>query len=137
MSQANFQFYDPLKHGSCLMLDGQTLSNLEILNNNIDDSDKGTLFKLLCHCTTGFGKRLFRKWLCHPLRNVEDIDARLSAGDDLLDGELRGAVFESSSHGAYCGCADRIQSALKSMPDLERLISRVHGSLISRFTRHP
>ena len=44
-----------------MLLDGQTLINLEIFKNTLDGSDNGTLFKLLNHCATPFGKRLFRK----------------------------------------------------------------------------
>ncbi len=89
----------------------QTLHNLEVLENNADQGPKGSLLDLLCHCTSPFGlldgllvgvffwptkhkrlrlklpsiagKRLFRKWLCHPLRVVADIEDRFAAVDDL------------------------------------------------------
>ena len=55
VSRGRFIVYDPLKHGACLMLDGQTLHNLEILENTVDRGSKGTLFELLCHCHSAFG----------------------------------------------------------------------------------
>ena len=38
----------------------QTLQNLEVFSNSQDGSTRGTLFELLCHTITPFGKRLFR-----------------------------------------------------------------------------
>eukprot|EP00053_Salpingoeca_punica_P015373 m.141445 g.141445 ORF g.141445 m.141445 type:complete len:1202 (+) comp16694_c0_seq1:90-3695(+) len=111
LSQGNFRMYDPLRQGGSLLLDGQTLQNLEILENNIDRGIKGTLQHLLLHCLSPFGKRMFRKWLCHPLRNISDINDRLNAVDDL------------EAQPALC---DRIASLLREAPDLERLIARVH-----------
>ncbi len=93
------------------MLDGQTLQNLEILENGIDKGRKGTLLDLLCHCSSPFGKRLFHIWLCHPLRNIDDIEERLNAIED----------FSSNP-----SLKDELCSLLCSLPDLERLIARVH-----------
>ena len=58
------------------------------------------------------GKRLFRIWLCMPLRNVEDINARLDAVQDLLDHP----TFEQ-----------QFTSVAKGLPDLERIVSRIHA----------
>ena len=51
LTQAQFMQYDPMREGSCLMLDGQTLQNLDILENSVDGSEHGTLFALLCQVT--------------------------------------------------------------------------------------
>eukprot|EP00911_Craspedida_sp_UC1_P002754 UC1_evm1s2018 len=83
LGQGSFRPYDPLQHGTSLILDGQTLLNLEILENSVDRGRKGTLAQLLCHCSSPFGRRLFHRWLCHPLRNAADIDARFDALEDL------------------------------------------------------
>ncbi|KAK3034368.1 hypothetical protein RJ639_032266 [Escallonia herrerae] len=53
----------------CLRMDGQTLANLEIF---------GTLYKFLDNCVTSSGKRLLRNWICHPLKDVEEINRRLN-----------------------------------------------------------
>ena len=55
LSMQNFHRYDPMQHASSLILDGQTLINLEILENNIDGSEQGTLLRLLNRCVTPFG----------------------------------------------------------------------------------
>ncbi|KAI9807892.1 MAG: hypothetical protein M1825_005198 [Sarcosagium campestre] len=108
----NFTWYDPIRKATSLVLDGQTLINLEIFANNSDGSAAGTLFELLNRCVTPFGKRLFRQWVCHPLADPIKIDARLDAVDSLnADTTVR----------------DRFTSQLTKMPDLERLISRIHA----------
>jgi DNA mismatch repair protein MSH6 len=79
LTHAQFTEYDPMTHGNSLMLDGQTLQNLDILQNSTDGGERGSLFALLCHTNTAFGKRRFRKWLCHPLRDVPAIQDRHAA----------------------------------------------------------
>jgi DNA mismatch repair protein MSH6 len=104
--------YDPIRQAGTLILDGQTLENLEIFQNSYDGTDKGTLFSLLNRCVTAFGKRLFRQWVCHPLRSADAINKRLDAVDD----------FNS-----ILGVMEEISESLKRLPDLERLLSRIHA----------
>ncbi|KAJ6140552.1 DNA mismatch repair protein msh6 [Penicillium chermesinum] len=108
----NFTWYDPIKKASSLVLDGQTLINMEIFANSFDGGVDGTLFHLLNKCITPFGKRTFKQWVCHPLMDAKRINARLDAVDALnADPTTR----------------DQFSSQLTKMPDLERLISRVHA----------
>ncbi|KAG5338497.1 hypothetical protein C0989_007269 [Termitomyces sp. Mn162] len=111
LSMKNFNVYDPMKKGQGLTLDGQTLAHIEVLLNN-EATEEGSLLKLLGRCVTPFGKRLFRIWLCMPLRQISDINARLDAVQDLIDHQ----TFE----------ADFTELA-KGMPDLERIVSRIHA----------
>ncbi|KTW31605.1 hypothetical protein T552_00243 [Pneumocystis carinii B80] len=107
----NFEWYDPIQEATSLILDGQTLKNLEIFSNSYDGGLDGTLIKLLNRCTTPFGKRLFRLWLCHPLRSVDKINERLDAVELLSDLSIRKFIVNS----------------FKTLPDLERMISRIHS----------
>nr|KMM68531.1 DNA mismatch repair protein mutS [Coccidioides posadasii RMSCC 3488] len=108
----NFTWYDPIRKASSLVLDGQTLINLEVFANSYDGGQDGTLFQLLNRCITPFGKRMFKQWVCHPLMDSKKINARLDAVDALnADSSIR----------------DQFSSQLTKMPDLERLISRVHA----------
>ncbi|KIK25984.1 hypothetical protein PISMIDRAFT_676513 [Pisolithus microcarpus 441] len=111
LTMKNFNVYDPMKTGRNLVLDGQTLAHLEVLQNN-EGTDEGTLHKLLSRCITPFGKRLFRMWLCVPLRDVADINNRLDAVQDLMDHP----TFET-----------RFTDLVKGLPDLERIVSRIHA----------
>ncbi|KAF8245208.1 DNA mismatch repair protein Msh6 [Wilcoxina mikolae CBS 423.85] len=108
----NFQIYDPVRKATSLVLDGKTLLNLEIFANSYDGSAAGTLFPILNHCITPFGKRMLKQWVCHPLADAAKINARLDAVDALNANDTFRDVFKSQ---------------MSKLPDLERLISRVHA----------
>ncbi|CAI0628967.1 unnamed protein product [Linum tenue] len=74
----------------------------------------GTLFNYLDNCVTSSGKRLLRKWICHPLKCAEGINNRLDAVEVLI------ARPEVTLIIAQC---------LRKLPDLERLLGRVKGSI--------
>lgn len=112
LSQGSFAWYSPIQKGTTLVLDGQTLINLEIFANTFDGSTEGTLFTLLNRCVTPFGKRLFRQWVCHPLADADRINERLDAVDMLNKDR---------------SISDDFTSSMTKMPDLERLISRIHA----------
>ncbi|EJT46755.1 DNA mismatch repair-related protein [Trichosporon asahii var. asahii CBS 2479] len=114
ISQKNFSVYDPIRDGKALVLDGQTLGHMEVLMNN-EGSEEGTLLSLLQQCHSPFGKRLFRYWLTAPLRDAAAINARLDAVDDLMHAPSFMSQFKE-----LC----------KGMPDLERLVSRIHAGSI-------
>lgn len=54
----NFKYYDPLSEGKALVLDGQTLAHIEVLQNS-SGGIEGTLFQLLSRCVTPFGRLEF------------------------------------------------------------------------------
>jgi DNA mismatch repair protein MSH6 len=115
LSAKHVLMYDPIRNATSLVLDGQTLANLEIFQNSHDGSTEGTVFKLLANSITPFGKRLFKQWLCHPLRRIEDINSRLDAIEDFMRlADLHGTISKE----------------MYGMPDLERLISRIHSGRI-------
>ncbi|XP_069464515.1 DNA mismatch repair protein Msh6 isoform X2 [Ambystoma mexicanum] len=127
ISMANFEEYVPVdvdiacaKNSSAsfvrssqrMVLDGVTLTNLEILQNGTNGSTEGTLLETLDTCHTPFGKRLLKQWLCSPLCNPSSINDRLNAMEDLM------AIPEKVSE---------IGELLKKLPDLERLLSKIHS----------
>lgn len=112
VTMKNFRIYDPIKKATSLILDGKTLVNLEIFTNTYDGSAAGTLFAMLSRCITPFGKRMFKQWVCHPLADAEKINQRLDAVDAI-----------NSNH----AFRDAFTTHLSKLPDLERLISRVHS----------
>ncbi|KAG7660679.1 MSH6 [[Candida] subhashii] len=117
MSLGNINEYKISKNEtSHLILDGITLNNLEVLNNNSDGGDKGTIFKLLNRATTSFGKRHLKRWVLHPLMRIDEIDQRYDTIDYLMnDGlELRA----------------KLQDCLSILPDLERLLARIHAGTL-------
>ncbi|XP_061331343.1 DNA mismatch repair protein Msh6 isoform X1 [Pezoporus flaviventris] len=95
-----------------MVLDGVTLMNLEVLQNGTNGTTEGTLLERIDSCCTPFGKRLLKQWLCAPLCNPKSINDRLDAVEDLL--AVPDKMSEVSEH-------------LKKLPDLERLLSKIHS----------
>lgn len=94
-----------------MVLDSISLTNLEIFENNFDNTQTGTLYEQVDWCSTSFGRRLLKYWLVNPLCDPAAINDRLDAIDDLKD---MGDIFSE------------IKDTLKSLPDLERLVSKIH-----------
>lgn len=118
ISMGNVSEYNPFSgdfSNASMRLDGVTLQNLEIFSNSFDQSDKGTLFKLLNRGITAFGKRAFKGWVLHPLMNKKKLDSRLDSVEQIMnDGDLRSLI----------------EGKLSKLPDLERFLARIHsGSL--------
>lgn len=116
VSMGNFGSYDAVRAGRSLVLDGQSLQNLEVFANTFDGSDEGTLFRLLNRCTTPFGKRRLRAWTAHPLTDVAEINARLDTVDFF--------------NGVGADVRDHLEAGLAGLPDLERLLSRIHSGAL-------
>ncbi|KAM5293104.1 DNA mismatch repair protein Msh6 isoform 3-T3 [Ctenodactylus gundi] len=126
LSMANFEEYIPLdsdmvstrpgapfaKASTRMVLDAVTLNNLEIFLNGTNGSAEGTLLERIDTCHTAFGKRLLKQWLCAPLCSPLAINDRLDALDDLM------AVPDKVAE---------VADLLKKLPDLERLLSKIHN----------
>ncbi|CAI9567775.1 unnamed protein product [Staurois parvus] len=127
LSMGNFEEYVPVdmdiekatsstsffaKTSQRMVLDGVTLTNLELLQNGTNGSTEGTLLEKLDTCFTPFGKRLLKQWLCAPLCNPYSINDRLDALEDLM------AIPEKLTE---------VGDLLKKLPDLERLLSKIHS----------
>uniref|UniRef100_A0A804MYX6 DNA mismatch repair proteins mutS family domain-containing protein n=1 Tax=Zea mays TaxID=4577 RepID=A0A804MYX6_MAIZE len=115
--------HDALKNGevlpyhvykTCLRMDGQTLVNLEIFSNNFNGGSSGTLYKHLNHCVTASGKRMLRRWICHPLKDIDAINKRL----DVVEGFIQN-----------CGLGPTTLGYLQKIPDLERLLGQVRSTV--------
>lgn len=59
-----FQHFSSRAH---MLLNGGTISSLEIYRNQTDFSEKGSLLWVLDHTRTKFGRRMLRKWIGRPL----------------------------------------------------------------------
>uniref|UniRef100_A0A0A0L5V6 DNA mismatch repair protein n=1 Tax=Cucumis sativus TaxID=3659 RepID=A0A0A0L5V6_CUCSA len=71
---------------SCKMemtLSGNTLTQLEVLKNNDDGSETGSLLHCMNHTLTIFGSRLLRQWITHPLCDRNMIIARQEAVSEI------------------------------------------------------
>jgi DNA mismatch repair protein MutS len=93
-----------------MSLDINARRNLEITEKLRDRSKKGTLLWVLDKTSTSMGGRMLRRWLNDPLIDVEEINKRLGAVEELKeDIILRGDTVE----------------ALKKVYDIERLAGKM------------
>jgi DNA mismatch repair protein MutS len=91
-------------------LDALTRRNLELVESLHDGSRRGTLLDVLDHTRTAMGARLLRDWLLRPLRQLESIQDRLDAVEEL--------AFRTVERGT-------LREALGRVQDLDRIMGRV------------
>jgi len=96
--------------GDVLILDESTRRNLELVENLIDGSPRGTLLAVLDHTHSPMGGRLLRDWILRPLSRREPIQDRLDAVEEL--------AFRSRTR------AD-MEDALARIRDLDRLVAKL------------
>ncbi len=99
-----------LQRGKHLVLDEATRANLEVLRTLKDGAKKGSLLSVVDRTATAMGARRLASWLSAPLCDVEAIEARLDAVEE-LSGK---AVWR-----------DELTAALKEVGDIERLTARL------------
>ncbi len=93
-----------------MVLDTTTRRNLELVTSLRGERHRGTLFATLDTTKTAMGARLLRRWILEPLMDVEAINHRLDAVQNLVeDAFLR----------------DDLREALDGVYDVERLVGRV------------
>ncbi|CBK24521.2 uncharacterized protein [Blastocystis hominis] len=95
---------------SNMILDAITLRNLDILPDPSNPSTN-SLFQYIDHTVTPFGKRLLKEWLCKPLYQIDAINKRLDAVEELI----------SKTH-----ISQLITTSFKGIVDVDRLLSRLH-----------
>lgn len=99
--------YEIEKH---MQLDIQTRRNLEILESNREKIKKGSLLWVLDNTVTAMGGRLLRDWVQNPLLDKLEIEKRQNAVEALINEFV---------------IKDEIKSCLKTVYDIERIISKV------------
>jgi DNA mismatch repair protein MutS len=93
-----------------LVLDSITRRNLELVESLSDGGRRGTLLDVLDHTRTAMGSRLLREWILRPLVELERIQDRLDAVEEL--------AFRALDRG-------RLREALGRVQDLDRILGRV------------
>lgn len=106
-----FQSFSARSH---MLLNGNTLTSLEVYRNQTDNAERGSLFWTLDRTQTRFGQRLLRKWVGRPLLDRQRLDERVAAVEELKNGQQTIAI-------------DRIKHLLsKVKADLERSLIRIY-----------
>ncbi|KAK3111777.1 Mismatch repair protein msh3 [Teratosphaeriaceae sp. CCFEE 6253] len=112
-----FQSFSARSH---MLLNGNTLTSLEVYRNQTDYSERGSLFWTLDRTQTRFGQRLLRKWVGRPLLDKARLDERVAAVEELKDSQQTVSV-------------DRIKHLLiKTRSDLERSLIRIYYKKCTR-----
>ena len=106
-----FQSFSTRSH---MLLNGTTLTSMEIYQNQTDRTERGSLFWALDRTQTRFGQRLLRKWVGRPLLDTSKLVERIEAVEEL-------------THGGTTGNVDKIKHLLsKTKSDLEKSLIRIY-----------
>lgn len=100
------RFLEPARF---LKMDDATVQNLELVRG-LDGNRKWTLLETLDLTHTGMGSRALRSWILRPSLDLEEIQGRLDAVEELL---------ASAVH------RGRLEKVLDGVQDVERLLSRI------------
>ena len=112
-----FQSFSTRSH---MLLNGNTLTSLEIYQNQTDHTEKGSLFWTLDKTQTKFGQRLLRKWVGRPLLDKTRLEERVAAVEELSEGNQTPKV-------------DKVRSLLRNIKsDLERSLIRIYYGKCTR-----
>ncbi|XP_058798739.1 probable DNA mismatch repair protein Msh6 [Phymastichus coffea] len=127
LAQGRFKTYTPpdftekstskTKFAYNMVLDAITIYNLRVIGND------HSLFATLDHCCTAFGKRLLREWVCRPACCKNIINERQEAILILLNNP---------------DVSQEVSNKLSNLPDLERLLSKIHAQgNAAKLRNHP
>lgn len=92
-----------------LLIDDSSKKNLELLKSAAG-GDSGSLLYVIDETVTPMGGRMLKHWLNYPLLDLEEIEVRLDAVEELKNNQVMRA---------------EIRKALKEISDIERLIGRI------------
>lgn len=129
-----------------LILDATALRNLEVVRNLRDGSKKDTLFAVLDCTKTAAGNRLLRRWLESPLVDINAINRRLDAVEELFKNfttrrNLRETLrdihdFERLMTKIEVGSANArdltaLKISMRTLPKLKEILLDVTGDILS------
>jgi len=91
-------------------IDESSQRNLELLYNQRDGEVKFSLLEVMDETRCSMGRRLLKRRILHPLRDIVKINKRLDIVENLFNDQ---------------GCLGKLRELLGKTPDLERLCSRL------------
>ncbi|PKI52049.1 hypothetical protein CRG98_027465 [Punica granatum] len=120
-----------------MSLSANALQQLEVLRNNSNGSEAGSLLQIMNHTLTVYGSRLLRHWVTHPLCERSMISARLDAVTEIAESmgsykstpsanelDKRDYREEVAQPGLSC-LLSSVLTTLGRSPDLQRGITRI------------
>jgi DNA mismatch repair protein MutS len=98
-----------------MQLDGQTVRNLELLQNLQNQRREGSLLGVIDQTVTASGGRLLKEWLLKPHLKFKEIVRRQDAVEELLTRTIERGI---------------LREELQQVQDLERIASRITLDLV-------
>ncbi|KAH9857640.1 muts domain V-domain-containing protein [Lenzites betulinus] len=105
------QFFSRFTERTHMLLNANTLTNLEIYRNDTDNTTKGSLMWILDRTSTKFGARLLRSWVGKPLVDPRALCERTDAVEEIL--------------GNRSPRLTQLRELLRRLPDLARGLCRI------------
>lgn len=110
-----FSWYELNDNQQFMILDSQCLGHLEIIHSSLSDYKspfKGSLYEFINQCKSNMGTRMLKNWILAPLLNVDRINDRLDAIQDLQNYEYERELFRNK---------------LMKVGDLEKKCSQIYS----------
>jgi DNA mismatch repair protein MutS len=132
-----------------LVIDNTTKKNLELFSTSRDNLFQGSLLSILDQTKTAMGGRLLRSWLLNPLLDINFINSRLDAVEELVSRnilrmDLRELLtnirdIERLSSRIAVGMANArdmiaLSLSLNTLPDISEVLEK-HNSRLSELLR--
>ncbi|KAI0648249.1 muts domain V-domain-containing protein [Trametes meyenii] len=105
------QFFSRFTERTHMLLNANTLTNLEIYRNETDYATKGSLMWILDRTSTKFGARLLRSWVGKPLIDPHALRERADAVEEILANRSPKLT--------------QLRELLRRLPDLARGLCRI------------
>lgn len=119
-----------LSESKNIILDGASLLNLDILNNNFDGSESYSLFKTINFCSTAFGQRLLRKWILSPLNSISKIEERRKMASVFDNYDLSILIGDIRAIGDAERFMDRMSNMNPSLKDMKMFLNSISKMVI-------
>ncbi|KAJ4706053.1 putative DNA mismatch repair protein MSH3 [Melia azedarach] len=129
--------FRPLSSSTEMTLSANTLQQLEVLRNNSNGSESGSLLHIMNYTLTVYGSRLLRRWVIHPLCDKNLISTRLDAVSEIAESmgsyktsECVGELSEENSdvtivEPQFYYILSSVLTSLGRSPDIQRGITRI------------
>ena len=113
LSFGDISKYEIMEQARSMVIDGQAVDHLSVCS--LSQDQRNTLLGIIDRTSTPFGHRMLRSWLLHPLYLSEDIKQRQEGVSALVE---------------EFGTLAELTKFLKTLPDLERLCTRIHSGTL-------
>ncbi|KAI9056873.1 hypothetical protein FKP32DRAFT_1584914 [Trametes sanguinea] len=105
------RFFSKFTERTHMLLNANTLTNLEIYRNETDYTTKGSLIWILDRTSTKFGARLLKSWIGRPLIDSQALRERTEAVEEMLSNRSPKLT--------------QLREVLRRLPDLARGLCRI------------